>query len=269
IPSGGSVTYTVTATTSSAATGDLVNTAAAAAPARSEERRVGKNSATHTETSNQKADLSTTKRDGSTTYTPGVGLTYLVVESNAGPSNATGATVTDTLPAGITSATWTCAGSGGATCTANGTGSLNETVNIPSGGSVTYTVTATTSSAATGNLVNTAAAAAPAGVTDPTPANNSATDTDTSAPQADLSTTKSDGAATYTPGVGLTYLVLVSNAGPSDATGATVTDVLPAGITSATWTCAGSGGATCTANGTGSLNETVNIPSGGSVTYTV
>src|SRR5258708_24623410 len=99
---------------------------------------------------------------------------------NAGPSNATGATVADTFPASLT-CTWTCVGAGGGTCTASGSGNINDTVNLPSGGSVTYTASCTISAAATGSLSNTATVTAPARVTDPTPRNNSATDRDTPA----------------------------------------------------------------------------------------
>ena len=49
---------------------------------------------------------------------------------------------------------------------------------MPVGSTVTYTVTGTVSASATGTLVNTATVATPAGVTDPTPSNNTATDTD-------------------------------------------------------------------------------------------
>jgi hypothetical protein len=101
------------------------------------------------------------------------------VASNAGPSAATGATVADTVPAAITGATWTCVGAGGGTCTASGAGNINDAVNLPAGGSVTYTLTGTISASATGTLSNTATVAAPGGITDPTPGNNSATDTDT------------------------------------------------------------------------------------------
>jgi uncharacterized repeat protein (TIGR01451 family) len=125
------------------------------------------------------ADLSITKTDGQTTDVPGTSITYTIVASNAGPSSANGATVADTVPAAITGATWTCAGAGGGTCTASGSGNINDTVNLPVGGSVTYTLTGTVSPSATGSLSNTATVTAPSGVTDPNPANNSATDTDT------------------------------------------------------------------------------------------
>ena len=55
----------------------------------------------------------------------------------------------------------------------------------------------------------------PAGVTDPNLANNSATDTDTLTPQADLAITKSDGVTSVAPGQPTTYTIVVSNNGPS------------------------------------------------------
>ena len=69
-------------------------------------------------------------------------------------------------------------GAGGGSCTANGSGNINDTVNLPVGASVTYTLGGTLSPSATGSLSNTASVAAPGGVTEPVPGNNSATDTD-------------------------------------------------------------------------------------------
>jgi uncharacterized repeat protein (TIGR01451 family) len=125
------------------------------------------------------ADLSITKTDGVTTVAQGGSTTYTITASNAGPDAATGATVADTFPADCTAVNWTCVGAGGGTCTAAGAGNINDTVNLPSGASVTYTAACTISGTAASPLVNTATVTAPAGVTDPTPANNSATDSDT------------------------------------------------------------------------------------------
>ena len=68
----------------------------------------------------------------------------------------------------------------------------------------TYEITVTADVTATGGSVaNTATVATPAGTSDPTPGNNSATDTDTvtaAAPTADLAIGKSDGASSVTAG---------------------------------------------------------------------
>src|SRR4051794_36243792 len=266
LPAGGSVTYTASCTISASATGTLSNTSTVAAPGGVTDPTPGNNSATDSDTLAASADLAITKTDSVTTATPGGSVIYGITASNAGPSNAPGSTVADTFPASLT-CTWICAGSGGATCTASGSGNINDTVNLPSGGSVFYTASCAISAAATGTLSNTATVAAPGGVTDPTPGNNSATDTDTLAASADLAITKTDGVTTATPGGSVTYTITASNAGPSNATGSTVADTFPASLT-CTWTCVGAGGGPCPASGSGNINNTVNLPVGGSVTYT-
>lgn len=126
------------------------------------------------------ADLSISKDDGVTSVVTGGSVTYTIAASNAGPDAANGATVTDTMPAALTDVTWTCVGAGGGTCTAAGAGDINDTVNLPSSASVTYTVTALVALSAGGSsLANTATITPPQGVTDPDP--EDATDTDTNA----------------------------------------------------------------------------------------
>ena len=216
------------------------------------------------------ADLSISKTDGTPTAVPGSTTTYAIVVANAGPSAVTNAPVADALPAPITSATWTCAASVGSSCgAASGSGNIVSTVSLLAGGTATYTLVATISPAAAGSLANTATVTAPVGVTEINPANNTATDTDTLTPQVDLSITKTDGVLTLAPGVGTTYTIVATNAGPSDAPGATVADTFPAAITSATWVVAYAGGASGPGSGSGNINALVNLPHGGTATFTV
>ena len=70
---------------------------------------------------------------------------------------------------------------------------------------------------ATGTLVETATVTAANGVTDPAGGNDSATDTDALTPQADLQVTVDDGQASAVPGTPITYTIVVTNVGPSDA----------------------------------------------------
>src|SRR4029453_5388952 len=160
---------------------------------------------------------------------------------------------------------------GGATgFTANGSGNINDTVNMPVGSTITYIVTGTVSASATGSLTNTATVATPQGVGDPTPGNNSATDTDTIGGSADLSITKTDGKVTVVAGPRNTSTTVATNNGPSDVTGASVVDNFPAEFTNVTYTASATGGASgFTANGTGSINDTVNMPIGSTITYVV
>jgi eukaryotic-like serine/threonine-protein kinase len=123
------------------------------------------------------ADLRISKTDGVPSRSPGT-FSYTIVVINDGPSDVFGARVTDTMPSQLSNVTWTC-NSG---CPASVNGDINNfPIDIPSGGSVTFVVTATVT-ATSGTLANTATVAVPGGVTDPTPGNNSDTDTDSLTP---------------------------------------------------------------------------------------
>jgi len=177
------------------------------------------------------ADLAVTKSDGQTTVTPGQVVTYTIVVSNAGPDPAAGATVADGVPAGLQAVSWTCAASAGSTCTASGAGAINDTVHLLPGGTATYTFSGTVAPGATGLLINAVSVAPAAGGNDPAPGNNTAVDTDTIVPQADLTLAKTDAPDPVTPGGTLVYTLTAANAGPSNATGVTLVDTLPAGVT--------------------------------------
>lgn len=138
------------------------------------------NTAVATTTVTSVADLQISKTDGFTAVTPGTAITYTIVVTNAGPSAVTNAPVVDNLPAAISSATWTCSATAGSSCdAASGADDINTTVDLIVGGKATFTVVANIIWTATGTLVNTATVATPTETTDPTPGNNSSTDTDT------------------------------------------------------------------------------------------
>jgi uncharacterized repeat protein (TIGR01451 family) len=268
VPVGGTVTYTVNATISADASGTLANTATVTAMGQLE-CDTANNSATDTDTLTPQVDLAITKTDGVTSVDAGGSTTYTLAVSNSGPSDAIGATVADTFPAAIASTSWTCVASALSSCTAGpAAGNINDVVTVRAGGTLTYTVIANVSGAASGSLINTATVTAPGGTTDTNAGNNSATDTDTINPVADLSITKTDGVTTGVPGMSVTYTIVASNAGPATATGASVSDTFPATLT-CNWTCVGAGGGTCTAGPVaGNIADSVNLPAGGSATYT-
>ena len=255
--SGGTATFTVDATVAGNATGSIVNTATVATPAGVTDPNLANNTATDTDTVTSVADLAITKSDGVASVTAGTSTTYTIVVSNNGPSAVTGAVVSDILPAAIASDTFTAVGSGGAAgFTASGSGDISDTVDLPAGSTITYTVNASIDSSATGSLVNTATVTTPAGVTDPNLSNNSATDTDALTSQVTLVVAKTDGSATYTPGGTATYTITVTNTGASDAINVTVSDALPAGLKlTAGVSCVANGGASC-GSVTGAIGET-------------
>lgn len=198
--------------------------------------------------------ISVTKTDGVANTYQGASLTYTVVVTNSGTYTVT-ASVADTIPAGLTGATWTCAASAGSSCAAaSGSGNIATTATLLASGTATYTISATVT-ASSGTIANTVTANPPAWITDASPANNTATDTDNVVAAADLSITKTT-ASTFTVGSNATYTLTATNSGPQSAAGTiTVSDTLPAGLTyvSATgtgWACSNaSGTVTCTRAG--------------------
>jgi uncharacterized repeat protein (TIGR01451 family) len=106
----------------------------------------------------------------------GQAVTFTLLVTNAGPSNAGAVSLMDVLPDVFASATWTCTGSGGALCgvtaNANGTGDIDLDARIPSGGSLSIQLVATlASNAPIGPADNVATVASVSG-TDPVAANN-------------------------------------------------------------------------------------------------
>ncbi|WP_034219313.1 DUF11 domain-containing protein, partial [Arenimonas oryziterrae] len=261
----------------------VTNTATIAAPAGITDPTPANNSASDTDTVTPSANLAVTKTDGVAAVNAGGTTTYTIVVTNNGPSDVTAATIVDTAPAGLTIGAWTCAvttaGTGTVTTAcgaASGSGNINTTATLRNGGVITYTVAATVAGSATGSIPNTVTVAVPAGTTDPTPGNNSATDTNTVTPVANLAITKTDGAASVNAGGATSYTLVVTNNGPSDVTAATIVDTAPAGLTIGAWTCAvttaGVGSVTTAcgaASGSGNINTTATLRNGGVVTYTV
>jgi uncharacterized repeat protein (TIGR01451 family) len=113
---------------------------------------------------------------------------------------------------------------------------------MKSGAIITYTVPATVAAGASGNLINSATVTAPAGVFDPTPANNTATDSDAVNTVADLAIVKSNGVSSVTAGGTTAYTITVTNNGPSSVVGAILADPAVAGLTKTAVVCSGTPG---------------------------
>jgi len=187
------------------------------------------------------ADLVTNQNVSPIQGPAGGTFTYTLQTTNAGPSTATGVSITDTLPSGahfvgVTSSTGTCSQSGGVvTCAlpdilAGSTG-VTTTIQVilPTDGVYTNTVSGTTTS------------------TDPNPSNNTnIVKTTTAYAAADLQMNATASSTTVVAGQPYTYNLSVTNKGPDAVasggqifiafqvpSGATVTQ-LPAG---AGWTC--------------------------------
>ena len=124
------------------------------------------------------SDLAITNSDGTDVLVGGASTTYTIVVTNIGTAAAPAETVTDLQPPNVASFSWTAIASGGASvASSSGTGSISDSVTVPVGGAVTFTLTATgVTGDATSHLVNTAQVGVPPD--DPNPSNNTATDSD-------------------------------------------------------------------------------------------
>jgi uncharacterized repeat protein (TIGR01451 family) len=225
----GSATLTLTALVT--APGTITNTATKTAQ-NEPDPNPNNDTASSTITATRVADLSITKTDGLAVVLAGNQVTYTIAVFNAGPSDVVGATVTDTFPAALTGVTWTCVADTGGSCgAASGSGNIATTVNLPAGRGAVFTATGTVSPSALGTLSNTATVAPPAGTTDPNPGNDSSTDVTTIQASADLAADKLGPPGLITAGTPVSFTITVTNAGPSTATGVTLVDPTPAGLT--------------------------------------
>lgn len=268
LTSGQSTTLTITGTVSPVASGSLTNTVTITPPTGVTDPTPG-NTATDVTPINRVIDFGVNKTASPATGIPGETLTYTIALTNNGPSTLQAADIislTDNLPAGFTADTY--AASSGTYTSSNGTWTG---LTLASGQATTLTITGKIAVAATGSLSNTATVTPPAGITDPTPGNNTSTTTTNLTAKPVLTITKL-GAAGLTAGNTATYTLNISNTGSSNAVGASITDIIPAALTGVNWTSTVAGTATITngATGTGNnLSITANIPAGAANTISV
>ncbi|MCP4550397.1 MAG: DUF11 domain-containing protein [bacterium] len=191
------------------------------------------------------ADLAVSKTDGLAEAVPGESIEYTITVTNNGPSGVGDALVEDTLTADLT-CSWTSLATGSASGSAgSGSGNISETIDLPAGGSMTYTLDCDIDPAATGTLSNTASVSTT--VPDPVAGDESKLDETNLAPAADLSLVKDSSAAAVGIGRAITYTLHVTNGGPSTASAVSVVDDLPAGVafvsaSETDWTCGEDGG---------------------------
>ena len=215
----------------------IVNTAAVTAP---HDSNPSNNTSTAKTSVVRVLDLKVTKSDGGATPVAGDGdFTYTITVDNLGPSDAgVAATVTDTLPAGVSFVAFATLPDG-VSCTPPVAGVFTCTVDASllevADPAVVLTVDVTVpASTPAGTVTNTVVVTTPE---EPCPGSpncgNNTDHTDTPVTtKVDLGIQKSDGGATPIAGNGaFVYTITVDNQGPSDASAAaTVTDVLPAGV---------------------------------------
>jgi uncharacterized repeat protein (TIGR01451 family) len=169
------------------------------------------------------ADLAIGLLDVPDPVTVGQTLTYTVSVTNRGPSPASFVTVTNTLPVsvGILDAT-----PSQGFITISGNVVVCNFGTVTNGGVATATINVTP--ILEGTLVATATATA--AQTDPITDNNSATALTVVGPSTDLTIGIVDVPDPVVLRSNLTYIISVTNRGPSSATGVVINDTLPAGV---------------------------------------
>ena len=223
IASGGSASVEIEVTPGS--TGTVTNEASVVGDDL-EDSNTSNNSRVEETQVEESADLSITKSDSADPVEAGDSVTYTLGVHNGGPNDATGVTVTDALPAGVT---YESATSSQGSCSETGGTVTCQLGALANGADATVDIMVATSSA--GTITNTASVEGDQG--DPTSGNNSSGEETVVSPSlsADLAIWIGDLPDPTYLGESLYYGMLVKNNGPNDATGVRVTDQLPAGVT--------------------------------------
>ena len=173
------------------------------------------------------ADISVIKTASPNPVAAGSLLTYTVVVSNAGPSEAENVVLTDNVSPILTGVEFSI--DGGITWNP-WTGSYNIGT-LTDGASRTILIRGTVNPSATGSIVNTAIVSST--TPDPNPNNNTWTITTgiSTATSADISVVKTATPTSVKVGDLLTYTIVVSNAGPSNAENVIVIDNVSSSLT--------------------------------------
>ena len=166
---------TVAGKLGNASSGDISNTASILIPAGAsfEDPEPGSNSSTDTDAFVVQSDLAASITGPTSKLLAGSRVTYNLEISNSGPSKALGATVVNTLPVGLESATWTCVATSGSSCAAaTGVGGISTQLDLDVNGKATFVLNATISRSFGGTLINQVSVAPVAGADDPVIFNN-------------------------------------------------------------------------------------------------
>ncbi len=188
-------------------------------------------------------------------------VTYTVTVTNNGPWPAINVKVASTLPANTTF-------SSTAGCNEDPNGSPTCTLgSIGAGASDSFDITLDVDPAALGTVL-TYQATVSSDTTEAGPGDESGSEMTTVPGEGDLEISTFAFPADYADGFPLYYVIRVTNLGPGDATGATVSNSLPTELTGKTWSCEGFDGGACAASGAGDISaEPVTLPVNGRVVF--
>ncbi len=172
------------------------------------------------------ADLSIAKVLDTDPVVAGRPVQYTLTAGNSGPQTATGVTLRDALPDGLSAVT-----ASGASCTVSNQVLSCDVPDLAVGASTDITVTGTLSAAAAAGSGLTNTASVSGALTDPDRGNNTATASGAVTASADLRMAKTFAPAAPVAGTSVTYTLTTTNDGPSTARDVTITDPIDEGVT--------------------------------------
>ncbi len=217
------VTITIDGTAASSLTGDVTNTATVTSGAT--DPNPGNESAATTTPVQRQADLSVTKHADTSPLVAGAPAIDTITVSNAGPADATGVVVTDHLPAGVTFTPSLSDSS----CAASGQTVTCRPPAITAGQAAELTIAGLLDATSLATVL-TDTAHVKSDVADTTPADNTASLTTDVTRLAALDLTDTSSSSTPSMGTSFSYMLALTDDGPSAAADPKITDVLPPGI---------------------------------------
>ena len=174
------------------------------------------------------ADLTVSKSDTPDPVLAGTSLTYTVVVTDLGPSDATGVQIFDALPSDVVFN----AARSSSLCVESSPGMVTcQLGRVPAGAGKPVTIVVTVPSSMTHGSVLNNLVVASGERTDPNNGNNGDSESTTVVRGTDLTISKDDSDDPVVAGTSLTYTLVVTNRGPSDATNVRAHDILPGGVT--------------------------------------
>jgi uncharacterized repeat protein (TIGR01451 family) len=231
------LTVTLTVASNTAAGTGVVGVNASVSAVSETDTDNSNDSASETTSVTRQVDIQLGKTESIDPVVAGSGtgnLVYVVTATNAGPSDATGLAVSETIttPTGVTVNSIVPSGS---TTYAAGTWTIGA---LASGASASLTVTLTVDASAAGgtDVISDTATVTSVNETDSNSANNTVTESTSIAREVDLQIATVESVDPVVAGSGtgnLTYTITVTNGGPSGASGLSLTEMvtLPTGVT--------------------------------------
>lgn len=261
IPVGETLVYQVTATLASSATGSLSNTASVQALGSAIDPDTSDNQATDTDAIETRADLAVVAH-APDRYDPGspVAMPYRVEIANSGPSDSGPSVAALSFSHPVQAS--------GAGCSQLSPVRVDCSFpNIQAGTTAIASLALNQLPAVGATLTSGVQVAAQAA--DPVAGNNASSTSTLMFVGVDLDVSIDDGRIGLAPADTSIYVIRVRNVGSVAAVNARVESPLAPELLNATWQCVAGTGAFCNGAGSGGIDEQVDIPPGGMVTFTL